>query len=386
MGQPFTVKHGSWAPDLQNVAVQIPYQYTATEVPSADVSDVFYQDGAFRCLPAPNPYAYAVGVILSTTFVCGENSGATSFGFRNLPSSDPASFGSIANPIDANGNPLFELIYTGGALTLQILASELGATYFSTLAIATGASPVATYEASAAAYSYINHTNTWTWSGAAALVNGVTYALLLNSFDTAAILNAFTYYDDVANQEVLFAGTSTGIAALIDGVWSLIPVETESVVQGVGVSAKFSLSSTATGAALSATFGLNSGTAQGQLYASTLIAGAVNPIINDVGYSDGNFEGAQAGSLTPPTDFSSAQNTISALHEFGVGATWYLQIAYLGTLPQNYVSTLQINGLTFNSSDATLQQNGTYTWWNWQGQTPLVGLAVGVSYPVVLNF
>lgn len=60
MAQPYTLQFGSWSPDLQNVAVQMPFQYTATVVPSADVLNVYYQDGAFRCLPSPQSFGPAV--------------------------------------------------------------------------------------------------------------------------------------------------------------------------------------------------------------------------------------------------------------------------------------------------------------------------------------
>ena len=53
MAAPFTIKYGSWSPDLQNVAVTMPFQAAATEIPSSDCLNVYYRDGAFRCLPAP---------------------------------------------------------------------------------------------------------------------------------------------------------------------------------------------------------------------------------------------------------------------------------------------------------------------------------------------
>ncbi len=135
MPQPFTIKHGSWAPDLQNVAVQIPYQYTATEVPSSNVSGVYYQDGAFRCLPAPNPFAYALGVMLSTTFTAGTSGSYVGYG--------SGAFGGIANPIDANGNEIAAFYTLSGTLILIIDGPELGPDYFDTITFGTGSAPPA---------------------------------------------------------------------------------------------------------------------------------------------------------------------------------------------------------------------------------------------------
>jgi hypothetical protein len=53
MPNPYTIQFGPWSPDLQNVAVQMPYQFGATPVPSADCLNVYYADGAYRSMPAP---------------------------------------------------------------------------------------------------------------------------------------------------------------------------------------------------------------------------------------------------------------------------------------------------------------------------------------------
>ena len=264
MPQPFTIRHGSWSPDMANVAVQIPYQYTATEVPSADCLNVYYQDAAFRCLPAPAPFGPAAAV---------------------------------------------------------------------------------------------------------------------------ALLNAFTYYDDVANQEIVFGATEDGaIYALIDGVWQPITVETETVVQGVGVSATFSLASTVTGASLTGTFrlGFLPNAAKGQLYNGILGAALINPVDDDIGFVSGS-----GGSLSPPQDFDNGPGTPIALHTFGSGASWYLQLEYAeADIIQNYFSTLIVAGMTFASSAASyiaVSPDGT-TIWNWPfGSNP--GLFMpGANYPVVMNF
>lgn len=59
--EPCTVQFGVWAPDLQNVAVQIPAVPGPIPVPCADCLNVYYQDGAYRCLPAPRSFGPSLG-------------------------------------------------------------------------------------------------------------------------------------------------------------------------------------------------------------------------------------------------------------------------------------------------------------------------------------
>lgn len=62
MPRPYTIKFGAWLPDLQNVGVEMPMQWTETALPCADCLNVYYQDAAYRCLPAPQ----AIGPTLGT--------------------------------------------------------------------------------------------------------------------------------------------------------------------------------------------------------------------------------------------------------------------------------------------------------------------------------
>jgi hypothetical protein len=57
MAQPWTLQFGPWAPDLQNVAVQMPFQYGATPVPSADCLNVYYVNGVYKSVPTAAPVA-----------------------------------------------------------------------------------------------------------------------------------------------------------------------------------------------------------------------------------------------------------------------------------------------------------------------------------------
>lgn len=268
MPQPFTLKHGPWAPDLQNVAVQIQAQYGATEVPSADVNNVYYQDGSYRCLPAPA----AIG-------------------------------------------------------------------------------PAAPFP----------------------------------------LLNAFTFYDDVANQEVVFAGTAdNGVYALIDGAWVPVTVNIPHTVQGTGVSARFSLASTITGASLAITSSVNSGTAQGQLYNGILGVALINPVDAEYGFVAGS-----GGSLTPPQDFAIVPGTIAAIHTFGSGINWFLQLEYAAAnVPQAYFSSLAIFTtmgalivrLFSDAASYIADSDSGTTIWNWSfGSNPGIFM-LGGSHPITLSY
>ena len=61
MGQPLTLRYGSWSPDLANVPQEIPYiNYAPVDIASVDCSGVYFADGSFRCLPSPAPIAPAL--------------------------------------------------------------------------------------------------------------------------------------------------------------------------------------------------------------------------------------------------------------------------------------------------------------------------------------
>lgn len=61
MSKPYTVRFGPWLPDLQNVGVEMPFQWSETELPVADCENVYYQDAAYRCLPAPASIGPSLG-------------------------------------------------------------------------------------------------------------------------------------------------------------------------------------------------------------------------------------------------------------------------------------------------------------------------------------
>lgn len=141
-----TLQFGPWAPDLQNTPIPVG-NVSETQIPCADVLNVYYQDGAYRCLPSLAPIASgAIGTVVS----------------------------------------------------------------------------------------------------------------------------AFTYYDNVGAQDIVFIATANGIETLIDGVYTPVAFETDASVTGTGLALKSSLAGTITGAGLQLTSTLGSGTgvASSPLHAS----------------------------------------------------------------------------------------------------------------------
>lgn len=62
MPRPYTIRYGAWAPDLNAVGVEMPMQWTDTEIPTADCSNVYWQDGAYRSMPAAASFGPTLGV------------------------------------------------------------------------------------------------------------------------------------------------------------------------------------------------------------------------------------------------------------------------------------------------------------------------------------
>lgn len=68
MSRPYTVKFGPWLPDLSNVGVEMPMQWTETELPTADCLNVFYADSSYRCLPSLASFGPTLGTPILDAF------------------------------------------------------------------------------------------------------------------------------------------------------------------------------------------------------------------------------------------------------------------------------------------------------------------------------
>lgn len=74
MPKPYTIKFGPWAPDLQDVGIEMPFQWSDTQLPVADCENVYWQDAAYRCLPAPAPTGPSLGTPILDCFTWYDNS------------------------------------------------------------------------------------------------------------------------------------------------------------------------------------------------------------------------------------------------------------------------------------------------------------------------
>lgn len=86
MPKPYTVKFGQWLPDLQDVGVEMPFQWTETELPVADCENVYWQDAAYRCLPAPASFAPSLGIPILACFTWYDNTAGKEIVFATTAS------------------------------------------------------------------------------------------------------------------------------------------------------------------------------------------------------------------------------------------------------------------------------------------------------------
>jgi hypothetical protein len=91
MPKPYTVRFGPWLPDITNVGVEMPYQWSDTELPVADCQNVYWQDGAYRCLPGLSSIGPTLGTPILSCFTWYDNTqskeivfAATANGFFQL--------------------------------------------------------------------------------------------------------------------------------------------------------------------------------------------------------------------------------------------------------------------------------------------------------------
>jgi len=245
MPQPLDILFGPWAPDLQNVPQQLNAAPGPQMVPSADCLNVYYQDGAYRCLPAPAA--------------------------------------------------------TGPALTAQVLG-------------------------------------------------------------------AFTYYDDVAGKEIVFAGTAAGMNELLDGAWSAIPFTTTGIVYLSGIPLLLTQGSPLLGYLGTMTAGNWHGVSTSEVgYDTVRSIGSISPVDDVNGYKIGQVY-----------DFNSSSGT-SFIFSIGTYATpapnlgaSYFQEVYLSSL-----------SATFLASAASYSFSSGVNSWQW---STAAGFVTGTNYPVEIIY
>lgn len=187
------------------------------------------------------------------------------------------------------------------------------------------------------------------------------------------VLNAYTYYDDVYDQEVIFAGLSGAIAALIDEQWANVPLSISASVQGTGLVIGIEWGGAVKGAGSAIGITLGSGIGGGQLLNATMVAGRSGATS---GYVSGSY-----GSLTPTSDING--NAVAQLTAFGglplPNTILTMSPAGLGA---SYFTALNANGITLLASAATYSTSGGISQWKWPTN---LGFNSGSSYNVVIT-
>lgn len=188
----------------------------------------------------------------------------------------------------------------------------------------------------------------------------------------APALNAFTWFDDVAGQEIVFAGTANGLDELIDGVWSVVPLSISASVAVNGIRIGITQGGLVQAAPVGLAISLGTVTiGGGQLINAVLVGG---PASN--GYLSGSF-----GSLTPSADIRG--NVIS---EFDIVSSHGIQFTRLtyntAALGASYFSSVVCNGTTLTSGTASYSTSGGVSQWTW---TPVPTFPPGTGVSFVIN-
>lgn len=200
-------------------------------------------------------------------------------------------------------------------------------------------------------------------------------------------LNAYTWYDNVEGQELIFEGVPAGIYALIDGLQTPIPIENALSVFATPVQLRIALTGTqgVPGNGITMSLGFSGGVRGAGIYNGTMVAGysylGAGARAN-VGYQQASF-----GSLSPTVDYNNdtiLQIYLNSNLNLQTGVTTYrFNVQYLGYLPQNHFTAFKIVSLGVNlqTSAASFQQISNTTTWTWPVN---VGLVQGRSYLINL--
>lgn len=186
-------------------------------------------------------------------------------------------------------------------------------------------------------------------------------------------LGAFSWYDNTAGQEMIFAAGANAVSALINGAWASVPIFNALSVSVTGFSMSLRLGGFVQALGMSMTFTLGTVSASGQLFNGTLTVASGGG--GALGFSSGFY-----GALTPAADTSG--NTITEIAQ--VSGSTFLRFS-TPSLGATYFNTLSFPSYskTFTSGSATYSTDGsTYSQWQWAG-----GISVSFTTgntPVVL--
>lgn len=216
-------------------------------------------------------------------------------------------------------------------------------------------------------------------SPANSTINGNTIAALSDQ-----ALAAFSYFDNVAQQETIFAGTQGGIQQLKpDGTWIMVPFISSLNVGLIGASMSFSVGNFA-----------NTNKLRGSTL--TFTTGVMNPVLSGIAFVAGSY--FQTGTTWSGLNrqhhvgpIPSFGTEIFANIEFGsleslmdVTASGSFLIIGTATNPgQSAFTSILSNGVTQTSANSIYSYDASLQQATWQFPNPF-GFAQGTTYQVLL--
>jgi hypothetical protein len=163
MAKPYTIRFGPWAPDLQDVGVEMPMQWSDTELPAADCQNVYWQDASYRCLPSLASIGPSLGTPILDCFTWYDNTQGKEVLFATTANG----MFTLVDGVWAEVSTVIQEGAAGLAITIQLGTPQCLATAMSpTSGSASGAGSSYTFGSFSAVIGYGSATSyAWSFSG-----------------------------------------------------------------------------------------------------------------------------------------------------------------------------------------------------------------------------
>lgn len=345
MPKPYTVKFGPWAPDLQNVGVETPFQWSETELPISDCENVYYQDGSYRSMPSLSSIGPSLGTPIVNAFTWYDDTSGTE----------------IVMAATANG--FYQLI--DGAWSAVPFTTNLSSLGLS-ISMKLGASAVTTTTASISPAT----------QSASGSVNSNTFASTVATLTPGPVTSytwSFSGISGAGSWSIASGGGTSTVVAKVTGAGNGVNSATLSC-HIVAPAGSFTVSET-----LSYTY---TPPPPPKIYQGTMVAGSRVDVRANISYY--GYQGAGApgfGSVSPADDING--HALDCLYFDTIANALTLKIASASSLGASYFSSLAISSVgTFARTAATYVYSGGYSTWVWTTTDTVVS---GNSYSVTIS-
>lgn len=217
-------------------------------------------------------------------------------------------------------------------------------------------------------------------SPAPAVVAGSTAQVL-----PAPVLAAFSYYDNVAQAQTVFAGSASGLEQLnTDGSWSVVPFLTFSSAALIGQAMGFTIGNLGNTDALR---GIRVHYSPGQMIRSiagvSIVAGQIVNVANVQKTGFGNpGQGNAFGTCAHPLVLTGTLVALFDLQPPSSAATSLFSIISATDPGANAFVNIKANGKTFTAASASYSYVTTTATWVFP---TIFGFAPGTTYPVTFT-